>query len=147
MSTELARPTSGHIAVISSGAIVPAVIADAGDRAARRFVEFSTATIRNPHTRKAYARAAGDFSAWCQPLGLALPAIEPLHVAAYVELITAEKSAPTVEQHLAAIRMLFDWLVTIGLEKPPHIRPNWLTWDVGWGKHYAFEGRTTGAVK
>ncbi len=47
--------------------------------------------------------------------GLALPAIEPLHVAAYVERITAEKSAPTVKQHLAAIRMLFDWLTSGGI--------------------------------
>ena len=33
-------------------------------------------------------------------------------VAAYIEQLTAMRSAPTVKQHLAAIRMLFDWLVT-----------------------------------
>jgi site-specific recombinase XerD len=33
------------------------------------------------------------------------------HVAAYVELLGKRYSAPTVKQHLAAIRMLFDWLV------------------------------------
>jgi site-specific recombinase XerD len=93
----------------------PAVIADAGDQAAKRFVEFFTATIRNPHTRKAYARAVGDFFAWCEANALTLPAIEPLHVAAYTEQLTREKSAPTVKQHLAAIRMLFDWLTTGGV--------------------------------
>jgi hypothetical protein len=33
--------------------------------AAKRFVAFFTANIRIPHTRKAYARAAGEFAAWC----------------------------------------------------------------------------------
>jgi hypothetical protein len=56
----------------------PAFIADAGDHAARRFVEFFTATIRNPNTRRAYARAAGDFFGWCQEHSLTLPDIEPV---------------------------------------------------------------------
>ncbi len=38
--------------------------------------------------------------------------IEPLHVAAYVEALGKDFEKPTVKQHLAAIRMLFDWLVT-----------------------------------
>ena len=35
-----------------------------------------------------------------------------MHVAAYIEALQAERAAPTVKQHLACIRMLFDWLVT-----------------------------------
>ncbi len=105
-------PAGSGVARQPGGFIVPLIIADAGDQAAKRFVEFFTATIGNRHTRKAYARAAGDFFAWCEAHALALPTIEPLHVAAYVELIAREKSAPTVKQHLAAIRMLFDWLFT-----------------------------------
>ena len=55
-------------------------------RSGRRFVEFFTANIRNPNTRKAYARAAAAFAAWCDQNGLhELRDIEPLHVAAYVE--------------------------------------------------------------
>ena len=38
--------------------------------------------------------------------------MQPLHVAAWIELQTQMLSAPTVKQHLAAIRHLFDWLVT-----------------------------------
>ena len=38
--------------------------------------------------------------------------VKPLHVAAYVEQLGRERSAPTVKQRLAAIRHLFDWLVT-----------------------------------
>jgi integrase/recombinase XerD len=99
------------VSVQTSGAIVPAIVADAGDAAARRFLEFFTATLRNAHTRHAYARAVRDFFAWIGP-GLTLTAIEPVHVAAYVEQLSNRRSAPTVKQHLAAIKMLFDGLVT-----------------------------------
>jgi integrase/recombinase XerD len=115
MPNELVEISPHGIARHSSGFTLPAIIADAGEPAAKRFIEFFTATIRNAHTRKAYAKATGDFFAWCERHGLALPAIEPVHVAAYVETLARgdkPKSAPTVKQHLAAIRMLFDWLVT-----------------------------------
>ena len=49
-------PAGGGIAARSGGFLLSAVIADAGDQAAKRFVEFFTATIRNKPTRKAYAR-------------------------------------------------------------------------------------------
>jgi site-specific recombinase XerD len=54
-------------------------------------------------------RALGPFLSWCERRGLALSGIQPVHVAAYIEQHTGSK--PTVKQHLAAIRMLFDWLV------------------------------------
>src|SRR5260221_651254 len=37
--------------------------------------------------------------------------VRPIHVADYVEELQKIRSKPTVKQHLAAIRMLFDWLV------------------------------------
>jgi site-specific recombinase XerD len=80
--------------------------------AARRFIEFFTANIRNPNTRRAYARAAVEFALWCEANDLReLRDIEPVHVSAYVEILQKRLSAPSVKQHLAAIRMLFDWLV------------------------------------
>ena len=80
--------------------------------AGKRFIEFFTANIRNPHTRRAYTRATLDFAAWCDQAGLtALEDIEPVHVAAYIETLQSRLSAPSVKQNLAAIRMLFDWLV------------------------------------
>jgi site-specific recombinase XerD len=91
--------------------LVPAVIAGAGERAGRRFVEFFTANIRNANTRAAYARAIGDFFAWLEERGVTLERVEPVIVAAYVEQLGRDKSAPTVKQALAAIRMLFDWMV------------------------------------
>jgi integrase/recombinase XerD len=38
--------------------------------------------------------------------------VQPVHVAGYIEELQAVRKAPTVKQHLACIRMLFDWLVT-----------------------------------
>jgi integrase/recombinase XerD len=38
--------------------------------------------------------------------------VQPVHVAAYIEQLQAMRKAPTIRQHLACIRMLFDWLVT-----------------------------------
>lgn len=91
---------------------LPAIIAAAEPDAQARFLEFFAATIRNPHTRRAYARGAADFLAWCAERGVAaLPQIQPLHVAAWIEEIGRAVSVPTVKQRLAGIRHLFDWLV------------------------------------
>ncbi len=80
--------------------------------AAKRFVEFFTANIRNPNTRKAYTWAISEFAAWCEQHGMiSLQAIEPVHVATYIETLQRRMAPPSVKQHLAAIRMLFDWLV------------------------------------
>ena len=91
--------------------VLPALFA-ATPEAGKRFVEFFTANIRNANTRRAYARAAGDFALWCEAAGLTeLRDIEPVHVAAYVETLSLRLSAPSIKLHLAGIRMLFDWLV------------------------------------
>ncbi len=92
---------------------LPALITRAGKLAATRFLEFFTVHIRNSNTRAAYGRAAGAFLAWCEERGLSeLRQVQPVHVAAYIEQLGRERSAPTVKQHLACLRMLFDWLVT-----------------------------------
>jgi site-specific recombinase XerD len=89
------------------------LIGRAGDRAARRFVEFFTVNICNRNTRAAYARAAAVFLRWCEGQGIdRLQDVQPVHVAAYIERLQGQLSAPTVKQHLTGIRMLFDWLVT-----------------------------------
>jgi integrase/recombinase XerD len=88
---------------------LPTIIEEAGEKASRSFLEFFVAQIRNKNTREAYARAIGKFFAWCEEYGLDLYRIEPIVVSAYIEQHGGSK--PTVKQHLAAIRMLFDWLV------------------------------------
>jgi integrase/recombinase XerD len=96
---------------------LPALIADAGARASRRFVQFFTANIRNENTREAYGRAINAFLARCNDeAAMTLDMIEPVVVAAYVEkLLKDGLSKPTVKQHLAAIRMMFDWMVAGGV--------------------------------
>ncbi len=107
-------PASGRqpdaVGASSSGPL-PAVFLRSADRG-RRFWEFFTANIRNRNTRKAYFVAVSRFAQWCEQKRLALEDIQPIHVAGYVEQLGAAASKPTVKQHLAAIRMLFDWLVT-----------------------------------
>jgi site-specific recombinase XerD len=95
----------------SAGIAVPAIIVRAGELASTRFLEFFTATIRNRNTRAAYAHGVNRFCIWCESHGLGLSQLTPMVVAAYIEQLMTSNTAPTVKQHLAAIRMLFDWLV------------------------------------
>lgn len=90
----------------------PALIARAGAAAQERFLEFFAATIRNKNTRMAYFRAISRFLAWADERHLVLETIRPIHVASYIEGFTEGLADPSVKQHLAAIKMLFDWLVT-----------------------------------
>jgi site-specific recombinase XerD len=97
---------------LSSAQNLPAIVTAAGEVAQLRFLEFFAASIRNAHTRRAYAGAVAEFLAWCEDKGVAsIAAVQPLHVAAYIEALTKARSAPTAKQRLAAIRRLFDWLV------------------------------------
>jgi site-specific recombinase XerD len=83
------------------------------DRAAAdRFFDFFTANIRNLHTRRAYYNAVCKFAEFCDERGvLDLAHVKPLHVPGYVESLRSSFAKPTIKQHLAAIRMLFDWPV------------------------------------
>ncbi len=102
---------SGSELLLVSSDRLPTLIRNAGERAERRFVEFFTAHIRNPGTRAVYGRAVGRFCDWCEQRGIGLQQVSPFVVAAYIEQLTQQRSAPTVKLHLAAIRMLCDWLV------------------------------------
>src|SRR5271169_3530402 len=54
-----------------------------------------------------------NFWAWCADAGVpSIAAVQPVHVATWIEAATSELAAPSVKQRLAAIRHLFDWLVT-----------------------------------
>lgn len=109
------QSTTG-LAFHAESVCLPAIVAAHGEHAQRRFLEFFTATIRNRNTRAAYARAVSHFFSWCEQRGIPdLFGVEPLAVAAYVETVTRERAAPTAKQHLAAVRMLFDWLVRGGV--------------------------------
>ena len=89
---------------------LPAVLQDAGEEASSRVIEFFTAEIRNSNTREAYARAVRRFFEWADQRQLNLSDIEPVHIAAYVE--EDDRAPATIKQNLAALRRLFDHLVT-----------------------------------
>jgi integrase/recombinase XerD len=134
MNSELVNPrTTSALAPVEKGHL-PRLIVAAGEDASRRFVEFFVATIRNRNTRRAYARAVGTFFAWCEARDFTLAQIEPVVVAAYVEQHPG--SRPTVKQHLAAIRILFDWLVTGQIVK---VNP---AWSVRGPSHVVKRGKT-----
>ncbi len=73
------------------------------------YIDFFTATIRNRNTRAAYARACWQFFDWCAAHGLELTTVRPFHVAAWIEDFPGSK--PTIKLKLAAVRMLYDFLV------------------------------------
>src|SRR6202453_4563477 len=130
MSFDLAAP--------GNGVSLPAMIAGAGEKAAWRFLEFFTVNIRNKNTRAAYWQAAGAFLRWCEDKGITrIEDVQPVHVAGYIEQLGTLRKAPTVKQHLACIRMLFDWLVTgqVVPSNPAHA--------VRGPKHVVKTGKTT----
>ena len=106
----ITAPAGAGIETVHRGPATPALFAPT-ERAERRFWEFFTAHIRNRNTRLAYLTAARRLAKWCEPRNLALDQMQPMLVAAYIEELTGELSPASVKQHLAAIRMLFDWLV------------------------------------
>jgi integrase/recombinase XerD len=111
--TDRIKPT---LALVRAGMeALPAVILGHGERTSRRFIEFFTASIRNRNTRTSYARAVKQVFDWCDAHHLDLDDIEPIAISAYIELLSTEMAKPSVKQRLAAIRQLFDYLVTGGI--------------------------------
>ncbi len=111
MDTPIVAPSqAAPIPVRIEQGVTPALFSGS-KKTEKRFWEFFTANIRNPNTRLAYLTAVYRFSDWCEAKGMELGQVEPMMVAAYVETLVRERAPATVKQHLAAIRMLFDWLV------------------------------------
>jgi site-specific recombinase XerD len=104
---------STALTIAPSPSMLPGALFAPTPRAVQRVVEFFTARINNDHTRRAYLNAARRFGQWCAAHGLGqLAEVQPFHVAAFVKELQGQLAPPTVKQHLAALRMLFDWLVT-----------------------------------
>lgn len=104
---------SKEIIIAPSLGLQPAALFTPTPKAAQRVLEFFTAQINNDNTRKAYLNATRRFAEWCDHHGISqLANVKPFHVAAFVKELQGEFAPPSVKQHLAALRMLFDWLVT-----------------------------------
>ena len=100
-----------NIAVQVGSGSLPSILI-ARPEARTRMRDFFTSHIRNANTRRAYMEAVRQFSAFCTEHNiLDLAQVEPVHVAAFVEAQLRLHSRPTVKQRLAALRMLFDWMV------------------------------------
>jgi len=112
MPNEIVAVIPQQLAYCANSIPVPALFAAAGGHASYRLVEFLTASIRNPNTRTAYGSAIVRFAGWCDIRGVALERVTSLHVAAYVEELGRKLAKPSVKQNLAALRVLFDYLVT-----------------------------------
>ena len=109
--------TQKSLAKAAAPIVVPDAIAAAGPEAVNRLIEFFTAQIRNRNTREAYGRACSQFFDWMYENGVNdCRLVQPVHVAGWVETMLREEfEVPTVKQRLAAVRVLFDWLVTGGI--------------------------------
>ena len=104
------QPTT--IAIPHNGPALPTLFAPADEHGRTRFLEFFAVHIRNPNTRRSYMKGAAEFAAWCEGRGVTiLAAVQPIHVAAWIEELGTTHSVPTVKQRLASVRALFDWLV------------------------------------
>lgn len=77
-----------------------------------------------------------QFCVWSERRGLELTTLSPIAIAAYIEDLTSHRSAPTVKQHLAAILVLFDWLVT---GQVVAVNP---AWSVRGSRHVVKKGKT-----
>ena len=106
-----------ELAVVSVDSFAtPTIITRAHPTTRKKFFEFFTVPIRNANTRAAYYRAIQQFLAWAERAGYQdLEDIEPITVAAYIEILQRRAAPPTVKQHMAAIRMLFSWLTEKGV--------------------------------
>ena len=118
-------PASGELIRARGIEFVPALILELGADAAGRFLTYFTDNIRNVHTRRAYHRWVLYFFDWCDHQGLDFQAVQSFHVSAFIEgllsdqaqNIVPDKRDPgpygksSVKQALAAVRMLYDWLI------------------------------------
>ena len=115
---------------------IPALFLQGGERGMYFFVEFFSATIENPHTRRAYVTAVLRFARWCDRRGLDLFQLNQVYVSQYINDLKQDTnpdgklSKPSIKQHLAALRMLFDHLVinhvvpfnpTAGVKGPKYV--------------------------
>jgi site-specific recombinase XerD len=109
---------SGRELVLIEGAgELPAIIEGSGSKARERIKHFLLASIDNENTRRAYGRALASFFAFLEDGGRErVQDIGPLDVRDYLEAAKGQGlSTPTLKQHMAAVRMLFDHLVTGGV--------------------------------
>lgn len=135
--TDLTHPNSRSL--LLSSPPVPRLIVDAGTAAEFAWSEFFSATIRNPHTRRAYQRAVTRFLKWMEPFDVTLAQITPGHVAGFMD--EYQGSVPSRKLALAAVRSFFDLLT---IRHAVFINP---ALSVRGERHSVVEGKTPEITK
>ena len=115
MKASAFRLPSGAVPLTLAGDPFPDFILRHGANAACRFVEFFMGKADTSETRDAYATAVVRFCSWADRRGHTLDELTPILVSVYVEQLGFRSPLSTVKQHLAAIRLLFDWFVVAGV--------------------------------
>lgn len=112
-SAALARPTPSQLVPDGRGLTeaVGSVRAWAGPKAADQTLIFLTATIENPHTRRAYRRAVARFVDWCAARDIPIERVSPPLVAAHMAELGRTLTPPSVKLHLSALNHWCDKLV------------------------------------
>jgi len=122
----VAPVTAVALATDVNALLAAPLITAGGKRLRRLVVEFFGVSIRNDNTRKAYLKACASLCDFLDELNDAggsedLPVVHSLldveatHVAAWLESLKADaRSVATQKQYLAAVRMLFDYVVSRG---------------------------------
>jgi integrase/recombinase XerD len=88
---------------------LPALVVRAGNPAAQAWTDFFDGKVRNPHTRRAYARSVSSFLLWCDGQNLELPRIMAGDVGRYLSQLSG--GAAKKKGTLAALRRYFRLLV------------------------------------
>jgi len=155
MTTQVAVRRTNQL-VRAGTHLLPVLIAEAGASHQQRYLDFFVTSIRNKNTRQAYGRACKAFFDWldihCH--GVDFQFIQPTHVSAWVEYLGNDKNddprngelgaglvEPSVKQHLAAVRRMFDYFINgpKGSESLIRVNP---AWSVQGPKHVVKKGKT-----
>ena len=75
---------SGALTPLPDATLIPSLIADAGDAASWRYIDFFTSNIRNANPAGPMRERAKRYFAWCDARGLSLTMIRPYDVALYI---------------------------------------------------------------
>src|SRR5712671_3259359 len=94
--------------VYGVGIAVPDPVCELGNAGMQRFLDFFSVHLQNKHTRRAYARAIGDFISSCEKKSLA--AVKEEDVIKYAHDLLTKGTISTTRQRLSAIRHLYNWL-------------------------------------
>jgi integrase/recombinase XerD len=109
MPNEVVKASPVSVPATGNTASLPMLVEREGGAARFAWDEFFYAEHHNPHTQKAYERAARLFLGWAEGQGVELAAITPGMVCQYLVGLGASPAKRNL--HLSALRGFFDRMV------------------------------------